>query len=372
MLERGVELTIAIEIFIFATSAVFGSIFMILSFCFCSSKKQRKSRFPRLVLYLGIGDLLLSIAILFSQSNYLIFPDGNYNADHVFSVAICKAQAFAVLFTQLSKLFWLLSFSLTIFLQVTLIMFSRKLSNLFQKYFVLLEVGMHLVNWGIPLIVSTCLLFTGHLGKAFIGCWLLGSSNLQFFIYYGPLVGIFFVTLVLYLVVIVLVCISQRRTKTMNARKDKSLTRFIKKNRVAMQLSTYSLVFLLLWAPAMAGSLYNYITNQPQLWMLFPQFIWTWGGFIDGIVFSLKKSPKFRFLLTVCCFGSKNSDREAEIVKGEDLKEALLINSTENPGSADYTFEEEMDEGSRIPVLIDEVDISLENDEASVGMESDD
>ena len=89
----------------------------------------------------------------------------------------------------------------------------------------------------------------------------------------------------------------------------------------------------------MAGSLYNYITNSPQLWMLFPQFIWTWGGFVDGIVYSLKKSPRFGNLLSCCCFGGR--DEKVKIVL-PSLEEELIPPSI--PGIANAKEEEKYED----------------------------
>lgn len=364
MLDRTVEIILFSEIIFFASLGVFGSIFMILSFC-CTyqwrskpSNKKKKNNFLRMVLYLGISDLILSLAIIYTQINYGIFPNGNYNEDNLLSVLFCKSQAAVVLFAQISKLLWLFSFAIALFLNVLLVSCWRKGYEFYRNKFFLLEIFLYFFNWGIPLLISIVLTITNQLGKSYIGCWVSSDNKyLPFVIYYGPLFVVFFATFIMYIFVVIIVCVTRSRTDSMI--RKKGLLNIYEKNKQAIKLSTYILVFLILWTPAVTGTIYNYATNNPFQWLLYPQFLWTIGGFFDGIVYSIKKSPRFSKFLTCCCYTNKRSS----IDKYNSNEEHLLENPTSIPI---LNHDNQISVNSNIPSIVYEPENTFELEDIQV------
>jgi len=354
------EIVISVECTLFSLLSFFGSLFIIVKFL-CKKCGSRKI-IDRMIFGLGLSDCILAISILVGQFPYLVIPKGFSNES--FHPVFCLLSGMFVVFGQLCQMTWSLLFGINIFLKLGLPIIMRsnflKSSSIFrlcqipEKAFIYLEFFYWTIGFGIPIFVCIILaFFRNHIGSAVMGCWFKPKSGFQFIFFYIPLVLSFLVILLLYVIMIVTILRRSFSIKVGEIQGIQKLEEAFKKELfVAFRLTLFLLSFLVLWTPALLGTILLFIgevtyhSELRNLLVMLITNIFVLQGFFDAVVYSLNTDSMEKFykgLKCCCCWCKRKKVDEVEdkqVVEGiqddeESFKETLpLLHSSSSDNTS--------------------------------------
>eukprot|EP01083_Nonionella_stella_P275613 936184_1 len=165
--DKQIDSLVAVNIF-GATLSLIGALFIITNYCLFSS--LRKNFAFKLILMIGISDLILAI------SNLMGAPDWG---------STCYFQAILQQIGDISGILWVATVSWTInkLTQVTKLPTKQELNKLYRN--------MHIIIWIITLILTILPFTTKSYGVAGGWCWIKGYENVdimwRYLCFYVPL-----------------------------------------------------------------------------------------------------------------------------------------------------------------------------------------
>jgi hypothetical protein len=252
----------------------------------------KKWRFftQRLIFYLAITSVLLSLAAILQTTDY-------NNANHK------NFCIFAGFFSQVSG--WMgLNAMTCIVISLLLTAFTKKRAEKLEILYVFLIFIFPLMfNW-IPFIKSSY-------GRAGAWCWIRSTEEttclefkfgqlLQQLLWYIPLYVIMFALIILYVIVMVKLYHTKRKwTGTIDQHEKKTQEKWIKE---MLSLVAYPLMFFLIVIPAFINRIHGAVhpgNPEPVLWFIAAVFFPLQGGAV-ALVFSL--DPETRKRLTLANF----------------------------------------------------------------------
>lgn len=131
--------------------------------------KDIRSGSRAIITYLSIADFFTAFGYIFGSLNYYFNFEKTSCSDFLI---VCEIQSFITSTSSLSSFFW--TCSLAIYLYVSLV--HNKVA-LIQKFF----PAFHVINWGLPLLITFPVLATGHLGLSYSAvstwCFIEGIPN---------------------------------------------------------------------------------------------------------------------------------------------------------------------------------------------------
>lgn len=321
----------------FTNVAIVKEVFSILSVLACSIilifiviLKRWKFFSQRLVLYLVISSLLLSIASLINKIDF-------HNEMSSFYTGFCIFGGFLLQLT--SWMFINAIFGITMYL-FFLIVFEKSTEKYEWMYIFYILVLPFLVNW-IPFIKM------GY-QKAGLWCWIRSNDAmtceafyfgiyLQFFLLYIPLYITLTIECIIY--VVILIKIRKKLRPLMSVRDYETKKKLKKLKNELLSLVAYPVIFFVFNIPLLANRIYSSINpTQPSL------FLWYLSGLslpLQGLFTAVAFTVGTRTWNDLSCARLKASVRRNEKIREYPLKTHAASDSViviqNNSHQTDYT-----------------------------------
>ncbi|KAI8801522.1 hypothetical protein BJ742DRAFT_836836 [Cladochytrium replicatum] len=233
-----------------ASLSFLGSVFIIATYLFVESFRKPSNR---LVFYMSFANMLGSIFMFLSS-----WPARTWQ-----NRALCTAQGWLMNTFMLAAIMWSGCLSLQVLLA------TRKGSNVdqLQQY----ERWFHLVSWGVPVALSTLLLFIASdvYGDAVLWCWITASyQEYRFWFFYMWLWAIFLFNFGIYLWVGYVLMSTQNKIRKMSGGNSSWVPS--KGMRIYLfKTSFFILAFFINWIWGSVNRLQNMFNPSEQVYALF-------------------------------------------------------------------------------------------------------
>eukprot|EP00002_Diphylleia_rotans_P002517 TRINITY_DN1158_c0_g3_i2.p1 TRINITY_DN1158_c0_g3~~TRINITY_DN1158_c0_g3_i2.p1 ORF type:complete len:299 (-),score=59.92 TRINITY_DN1158_c0_g3_i2:502-1398(-) len=233
--------------------------------------------FPlKLVFIQSITDLFGSLSTMMS-----VFASGDsFDTSNASEHFACVLQGAGIQFFYLSAFIWTLFIALTAYVMITKPLIP--VEN-YERYF-------HMVAWGIPGLFLIILLSLNSFGEAGVWCWIEDpESPLRFAFFYGPMIAILSINLLLYTI-----CRNElhKYEELFSTRQKASSVPFDRiKGKITKRLLAVVLSWICCWIWAVINRLQNIIDpDHPQFWLYLIHSIFSpTFGFFNSLIYGNNK-----------------------------------------------------------------------------------
>ncbi|XP_052218131.1 cyclic AMP receptor-like protein A [Dreissena polymorpha] len=218
----------------------------------------------RLIMYMGIAGLGMSIAFLMGS----LHPDG----------VLCDFQAYLMTVFEWGVLLW-----------ISCVTFNLTINVLWKKTTEKYEWLYHVVCWGLALSIA-CVPFIGnHYGPAGAWCWVVEDWRWRLGIWYGPQIVALFILMIVY---IYISCVLSRKVSTWEGTYDPNTERtkqLLKEDIRPLRL--YPFVYLAISIFPIINRIQNAVdVHNPVYALMILQAIFSPSqGFLNAIVFAMDR-----------------------------------------------------------------------------------
>lgn len=262
---------------LFSTSfSTLGSILVLSFFYFFPSLRTFRGR---LVLYLTVANLIWILSIVVGLSSFIQGSGSGTSSSLKINSSLCQAQGFFLPWFIVSEDFWVATIAIFMYLTIVQKMNVKKFEWVF-----------HVVNWGIPFIISLIPWsgVGGGYGVAGSWCWVVDPEDQLLFSYLFAwlsfvIIVVCYSLIILYIKGVTISLEKISKGQPLSGGKDEQRNR-----KIFKKLACFPVIFLIQWIPATINRVQNYIDPSNPIVTLycFHVFFVTSSGFLNFIFYT--------------------------------------------------------------------------------------